>query len=415
MNEWPTTERKLFTFFSDLRARRKAFDDTYAEFASRLSPKFNTFDFLRPSEMTLSEMFAALLRPTHAHAQGDAFLRLFLKQLGVEEHLNDGDNAVGVKCEVPTDRINQSNRRIDIEISLGNKFGIAIENKPWAGDQKDQLFDYVHHMRAKYGNGNWRLIYLSADGVKPDSSSLPEETRQSLLDCGEYVELSYGNIVRWLTDCEAQCRSDHVRHYLRDFIDYCNREFIGLGSTMDSAQIREYASQPENLELALTVANEISKIKEQLFEKFVRELKGAMLNQFQGWEVNIPEGYSYLTCRNASIKLQKKSWKNYRLAVEFGANKANDLYWGIKKRQKNLPDLVVIPAIQSALPHTAKQSPWWPCYVSFVPYRNWENHVKVWTAVQDGSLVADLVDKLVGMRNVVEPIIDATESLSSTP
>jgi PD-(D/E)XK nuclease superfamily len=55
----------------------------------------------------------------------------------------------GVVREDATRYIIASQRRIDITIDFGNA-GIGIENKPWAGEQPDQLRDYAAHLAKKY-------------------------------------------------------------------------------------------------------------------------------------------------------------------------------------------------------------------------------------------------------------------------
>lgn len=406
-------EKTLFSFFSDLRARRTAFQRTYADFAPHLAPCFNVFNFLRPSETQLSELLASLLSPSHSHAQGDLFLRLFLAHIRAEHRLEPNRNKpVKVECETPTDKIANRARRIDVEINLGT-FGVAIENKPWAGDQSRQLFDYGEHMQAKYGANQWCLVYLTMDGTEPTSASLPTATRASWLEGGQYVELSYGSIVQWLTECEAQCRADHVRHFLRDFIAYCNSQFLGTNSSMDSNYVRKFALQPENLELALVLAKEVTKIKEELFSTFVTDLRAALTTSFPGWRIHVPEKYGYWSTRDDPIKVFNPDWQKYRLAIEFASNKAVSLYWGVKKRKRELPDLPLVHELAKKLPeYEGRTSAWWPWYCDAKPpCQNWDTSTKVWPAIQDGSLVNMIVGDLVNLRAVVEPIINAAEGM----
>ena len=56
-------EARLNHFFSVLREKRKAYADNYAFFAPQLAPRFNSFKFIRPDEMKLSEILATLLNP----------------------------------------------------------------------------------------------------------------------------------------------------------------------------------------------------------------------------------------------------------------------------------------------------------------------------------------------------------------
>ncbi|MDP1993957.1 MAG: PD-(D/E)XK nuclease family protein [Ignavibacteria bacterium] len=71
-------------FFSVLREKRKAFADNYAFFAPKLAPRFNSFKFICPDEMRLSEVLAMRLNPQGDHAQGDLFLKLFFSEINID-------------------------------------------------------------------------------------------------------------------------------------------------------------------------------------------------------------------------------------------------------------------------------------------------------------------------------------------
>ncbi|WP_164075829.1 PD-(D/E)XK nuclease family protein, partial [Stenotrophomonas maltophilia] len=60
---------------------------------------------------------------------------------------------------VAIERTIDTGRRIDIVVACKTK-SIAIENKPWAGDQRDQVHDYLDWLareRGSWGEGS-RLI-----------------------------------------------------------------------------------------------------------------------------------------------------------------------------------------------------------------------------------------------------------------
>lgn len=162
-------ELRLNHFFTILRERRKAFVENYAYFAPKLAPRFNLFDFIRPDEMRLSEILAMLLNPNGDHAQDDLFLQLFFSVIEIPLPA-DWEN-IETGCEISTSLIESSSRRIDIEINFNNRFGLAIENKPWAPDQKGQLSDYARQMERKYGEDRWCLVYLTGRDSSPNENS----------------------------------------------------------------------------------------------------------------------------------------------------------------------------------------------------------------------------------------------------
>lgn len=72
----------------------------------------------------------------------------------------------------------KDNRRIDILISLKDKRYIIIENKLYAKDQKNQLKDYINHLKNKIKSidnfhENILTIYLHMDeNTEPSQISL---------------------------------------------------------------------------------------------------------------------------------------------------------------------------------------------------------------------------------------------------
>ena len=137
-----------------------------AELDRQLAVRFNVFEeFFYPDEQTLSRLFAWLLNPAATHGQGDTFLHLFLQLCCAEAKLDL--QGVRVQTEVCTTHIKNANRRIDIVIT-GKDWVVGIENKPWAGEQAEQLVDYQNHL------GNLKkkravLVFLAGDHKKPIS------------------------------------------------------------------------------------------------------------------------------------------------------------------------------------------------------------------------------------------------------
>lgn len=176
-----------------------------------------------PNENRLSDIIADLLDPNGKHGQKEIFLTEFLQIIGKSKKCDASKGRI--IREKNTDYILNPRRRIDIMIDFGN-FGIGIENKPWAIDQKDQLKDYNQYLMRKYKD-SYLLIYLTAAGSDPDSISKTEI--EVLENQQKFLKMAYPDkFIKWLENCYKQSESEKIRIFLRDFINYINFEFKSI-------------------------------------------------------------------------------------------------------------------------------------------------------------------------------------------
>jgi hypothetical protein len=178
--------------------------------------RFNVFDFIEPDENKLSDVLALLLDPNAAHGQGAAFLGLLFQQLGLKRDTKLLISAK-VRREAATHTIANSRRRMDVLVDAGAL--LAIENKVDALEQKDQVKDYLAHLRgcAKVRGGSCALIYLTPTGREPDS--IPVSISGELQESGLLYCWSYQNeLCAWLEACCRRCQAAKIRHFLSDLI-----------------------------------------------------------------------------------------------------------------------------------------------------------------------------------------------------
>jgi hypothetical protein len=295
-----------------LQEKHKAFNENYAYFSPKLAPKFNCFDFILPNEVKLSKILAEILNPKSSHAQGDLFLRLFLDLLfsGTTIEVNKiypKNSNVVVKCEQLTTSIPNSYRRIDILINLDGKFGLAIENKPWAGDGNKQLSDYAKHLNNSFKD--WCLIYLSGSSSDPSDMSATKDEIKAWEAKEQYQKKDFNFIFEWLEKCEQQCQADHVRHFLRDFTMYCKNTFLGGDGMINEDLITNFALENKyNLEMALAVGKQMLSIERAMVKQFLNDLNSKLTNSDCVWEQT----------RNKYVfGLKNEKWKNCLFAVCF--------------------------------------------------------------------------------------------------
>ena len=148
-------------FFSELAPRLAAARSRDRELDRRLARRFNVFDYLRTDELGLSRVIADLLDSGAGHGQGTLFLRALLDGLNQFRPWPDLDarrSSAVVEHRIP------SGRKIDVVVRVvasdQETWCLAIENKPYAGDQENQVRDYLEYFGEKFGE-RILLLYLS--------------------------------------------------------------------------------------------------------------------------------------------------------------------------------------------------------------------------------------------------------------
>jgi len=214
--------REVSRFFEGVRGRLEILTQYRVEVETHLARQFSFFHFIDLGENRMSDVFAYLLDPNGTHGQGELFLREFLSDLHVEWLPENGWSRIRVGREMPTTRIENWRKRIDIEIAFridDDWAAIAIENKPYSKDEPQQLSDYAKHLRSKYKK-RFKLIYLTPDGEPPCPISICPKAREKLEDAGK---LDYASIWRWASDngwlkrAEDKVKAERVRWFVSDF------------------------------------------------------------------------------------------------------------------------------------------------------------------------------------------------------
>ena len=218
----------LQAFFTGLGPAVRIARRAQAELDRRAATRFSLFDFFHERETDLSRIFGGLLDPGGTHGQGDRFLRLFLDEV---RQVLDGE-VLGrfpagnlrdsrVRLEHRTDR----RRSIDIVVRVRDDTWIGIENKPWAGEQPDQVSGYLEYLRTRAGPNAW-LIYLSGDGERP--RTLPDGP-EDRMRCPTLPYRGAGSgspsLESWVEKCRAECEAERVRWFLTNLLEYIRKRF----------------------------------------------------------------------------------------------------------------------------------------------------------------------------------------------
>ena len=191
-------------------------------------------------------MVSDLFDPRGSHGQGPLFLNELLTAIGIPP--------VGVRDVVRVNRevLTEKQRRIDIVVETPSVL-LGIENKPWAGQQHNQLVDYRYELKRHAGavGKPFVLVFLSDQ---------EEKTAK-----GEVVRISYQpmedrpSLHSILTSVIGTIRAERTRAFVADLIDYINVQF-GEGQVIEEgdepyvqAVVAEFESGPIRKKALATV------------------------------------------------------------------------------------------------------------------------------------------------------------------
>ena len=409
-------------FYSVLKAKLKPYRDAKQHLDRFLSADFNVFKWIEPEknllpdqirrfEILRSAIIADLLRDKGSHGQQRKFLDAFLQVIGQPDLKDEMLQEVG--REVWIGRNSESSRGfMDILVKF-NDFGLAIENKPWATEEPDQIQRYYEFLNEKYGTNGFCLVYLTPDGRKPES--IEGSLREELMNERKLICISYSrDMLKWLEECCRLCESDKFRWFLRDFMDHLNG-----GQTMSIRNERDiilkHALEKENLETALDIGFAFDDLRKKIIVGFLNKLEEFILDRLPDaseWKidrslVDAPlDTYSF-------FGFKKSAWNDkYRVAFQSQATDAGKVIIGVCRQydKKTETGARRIDLLFQELNNIREgsRSNWWEWY-HFLDdrYRDW--------GTKDGLMELklhedDAIDKLgsslMKIITVAAPIID---------
>lgn len=211
-------KKNLTSAFAQLGALISSHRTSEAEKARKEALRFNVFDFIKPTENTLSDILRFLLDPEESHGQSDIFLLEILRGIRVQENISTQD--VTVVREAPTYTLQRSRRRMDILVTMST-FYLGIETKKFSGEGVGQIHDYCEHLR-NISSGHFCLIFLNrtgseAESIAPDLATELQKKNQLVIWSWEK------SIPNWLEQCRASVMPLKIKHFLADFQKYIAR------------------------------------------------------------------------------------------------------------------------------------------------------------------------------------------------
>ncbi len=412
--------------FKELRIILSQHKEKVIERKQEITPNFNLLSLVSLKELQLSKIIAEFLDPKGSHEQGNLFLNQFLNQFFGKIEVPQKN--ISVHTELAKDIDGQ----IDIVIDFDNKFGIAIENKPFADDQDFQIVRYINYLKCKYSD-NYLMIYLSELGQNPSEKSLPKHEKQQLKN--HFFVLSYEDIKIWLKKSSVKVKAKRLKLLISEIVEYINLTFLKINTLKNN--ISNQAIENNILEIFEikkiwdTDKHELEKIWclkiNNLFNKILPNL---VFNELKNRNI-INEDWQFIegnfdinnkTARGFSIK--KKQWKNFSYGILrnevvkdltkgscyiFPAILSKKLHKEINFSNPNyIQDYSLATKTEPHYTHWSKPSTIW--YTDFSDEFNLWGYQQ-WSEIKEnGKTVIYIVDFLERLIKVSEKDIDKTEN-----
>lgn len=372
-----------------------ALNTHYKKINSLTGENFNIFRILNleSSEVRLHSAFlAALLNPKGSHGQRDTFLKLFIKQFCFKQNAINPATCK-VEVEKQTGFISQDHTeggRIDIIVSDKSGNHIIIENKIYAGDQRNQLKRYYNH------SPKADLIYLTLDGKEPNENSYGNLISNTHFKCYSYKS----DILHWLEECRKEVAvypivRESITQYI-NLIKHLTNQTLNHNMQQELSQLLK-----ANLEASFMIADNLDNALADALKDFIPELT-SMCNGLD------------LTCKSSidfnknytGIWIGKNEWQYVNIGFQFQSYD-KDLIYGFSTKQN--PDKLPIPAtlrkqLNTMPNNTHKINGWWPWFRKLEePYNNWSKY-KAWKAITDGTMTDLIKEKVEYLYNAVQGI-----------
>ena len=260
------------------------------ELNSRTADYYNLVEVTGPGENNISNIIASLLDPDGTHGQGIKLLKLFIERineiLGKKKFVFSHDQLR--QARVYREYVIKNDRRIDILVEFPGGVYIGIENKLWAGEQKDQIGDYYDFL--KRHSRDFLLIYL--DLLSRKAVSIDEKIKSRIIGV-QLIETDYFNLILpWLSQILGIGIPEKLKFYIQDFYNWIQWHFYHGGGSMDRRVEYELIknfllddsklNKSEKLIMAFTMCENFEEICKEIHRRNVMEpLQKKLKNLFK--------------------------------------------------------------------------------------------------------------------------------------
>ncbi|MEO7300518.1 MAG: PD-(D/E)XK nuclease family protein [Verrucomicrobiota bacterium] len=368
----------------------------YEEALSQASgERFNVFDILHVGHYevrTHSPMLAELLNPRGAHGQGAIFLKQFLAHLKIIDFEAESARVV------PEVFIGEQGR-LDIVIQDGNHRAIFIENKIYAGLQKNQLQRY-HKQNSKAN-----LLFLTLGGDSPaDWSTNIFYKTPSFITIFQRVSYKH-DIVGWLEACRKEAaNAPGVRETISQYIHLIKRLTQQNTSGPMNQKFIEAVTHDQSGETYLAYAslrNAYGAIRQAIIEKVNGQLDaigkelGLETSEVFAGHGEPGENYFYT---NAAMKAQ-----NLRFGLRCADSDYRNFGFGfayINCDLKGPVELPVVTLFKDAFGEQFDSNGFWHAYLRWSYHSSWDDETRA--DIISGKFATDLDALIRTLQKIAE-------------
>ena len=400
------------TLINAVSQKIHALETAQALYSRQLSPDFNTFDYITTDELGLSRILAALLDPQGSHAQQETFLRLFIEHCLSDMYkapewqiFLDNVDKTKVFVEQVTSRSN-SLRRMDIclQCQVGeNSYGICIENKPYAGDQFEQLKDYAVELEERHPKA-WHLVYLNESDNGPSEYSIKADDLKALTDDKRFTHLRFSELLGWLKACQVECQNYSVSEFIAQLIKFIQKQFMGIEDmNEDNAVLEIIRNNSESIDASIKVSNTVDQMKKELVKKLKTDLlKKCNKADYKLDISNLGNGKNYEQINfiipgydigYICFEFQGANFDRPCLGIEFISAEAVKACVNTEKMKTVLNKALTDRKFGS--------SPSWPAYYFFQP-QDWKSSSEAWLMINDDKMADKILDEMDKVFNVLK-------------
>lgn len=433
--------QSLRALFDSLIPRLEAARQLESELDVALARRFNVFDFLDRSELGLSRIVAELLDVNGRHGQGALFLEKLLDKLTDQGSPVTQSDIEGSSTEV--EFTIKNGRRIDVIVSLGDSC-LAIENKPYTGDQSRQVHDYLVWLKQQYKK--FWLVYLSPASEPPSDGSVTlDELRQ--YGTKDFKILAYAggelwgddyddfrleySLVDWFAECQSSCGVDRLRWFLREAELFCRHRFGGEVVTDNerNALMEFVLESDERLRATSVIHQSWPAVKERVVRLFYdvlwkAEPKDDEYIDYDLWWYDTGYSDAPRSAGKCYLYMTKDTWRIHdgwtQIRLQNSSPGPNNWFIGIyspvalsqePERRRRYEELQ--KHLDANVAPTETPGDYWPWWIWVDnKYRYWNDIVPALNeeCKERGEITDYFVDKLVAIANAATRRIDKIEA-----